>query len=217
MSGLEFQRARQPEQKQQRRADILQSAVEMLEEEGIDGVSLNALARRVGLAKSNMYRYFESREAILLELLRADFHAWADELEAGLGKIRGKRKVDKVAKLVGSSCAARPRMCQLIGALSSVLEQNLSAETVHAFKLDALDLGARLAQALHQALPELGQAESLQLVRYTHSLISGLWPAANPPPVVAQVMEDPVLAPFKHDFEADVEQGVRLLALGLMR
>ncbi|MEU6392218.1 hypothetical protein [Streptomyces sp. NPDC046939] len=29
-------------------------------------VSLNGLSRRVGLAKSNVLRYFESREAILL-------------------------------------------------------------------------------------------------------------------------------------------------------
>jgi AcrR family transcriptional regulator len=41
----------------------------MLTEMPVAQITLNELSRRVGLAKSNVLRYFESREAVLLELL----------------------------------------------------------------------------------------------------------------------------------------------------
>jgi len=66
-----FKRARSEEQRTQRRRMILDTTAAMLAEMPVAHVSLNELSRRVGLAKSNVLRYFESREAVLLELLDA--------------------------------------------------------------------------------------------------------------------------------------------------
>ena len=66
---MSFQRARSEDQRAQRRASILAAASGMLTESSVADVSLNELSRRVGLAKSNVLRYFHSREAILLELV----------------------------------------------------------------------------------------------------------------------------------------------------
>ena len=65
----------------------------MLDEMPVAAVTLNELSRRVGLAKPNVLRYFESREAVLLELL----DGWApdvvpiDEHEFSYFAIRRKR------------------------------------------------------------------------------------------------------------------------------
>src|ERR1700724_4628324 len=77
-----FQRARSEEQREARRQAILGAAAAMLAEMPVAEVTLNELSRRAGLAKSNVLRYFESREAVLLELLDS---AWQDWL-AGLDK-----------------------------------------------------------------------------------------------------------------------------------
>jgi len=61
---------------------ILDTAAAMLLEMPVAEVSLNELSRRVGLAKSNVLRYFESREAVLLELLDRASKQWLDELPA---------------------------------------------------------------------------------------------------------------------------------------
>jgi AcrR family transcriptional regulator len=63
-----LQRARSDEQREVRRRAILDAAAAMLDEMRWRRVSLNELSRRVGLAKSNVLRYFESREAVLFEL-----------------------------------------------------------------------------------------------------------------------------------------------------
>ena len=75
-----FQRARNEEQRAARRETILLTASAMLEEMPLSELSLNELSRRVGLAKSNVLRYFDSREAVLLELLDAAWGEWLVEL-----------------------------------------------------------------------------------------------------------------------------------------
>src|SRR3954471_16522615 len=80
MMGVTFKRARSEEQREIRRRAILDTAAAMLDEMPVAEVSLNELSRRVGLAKSNVLRYFESREAVLLELLDDFLGSWLAEL-----------------------------------------------------------------------------------------------------------------------------------------
>src|ERR1700733_3098604 len=85
-----FQRARSEEQREARRRAILDAAVAMLAEMPVADVTLNELSRRSGLAKSNVLRYFESREAVLLELLDAAWQDWLARLDSGLDAAIGR-------------------------------------------------------------------------------------------------------------------------------
>ncbi len=60
---MAWRRARRPELKEQRRTAILDAARTMLDNKGLGGSGLNALAREAGMSKVNVYQYFESREA----------------------------------------------------------------------------------------------------------------------------------------------------------
>ena len=55
----------------------------MLTEKGVGQISLRELSDRVGLAKSNVLRYFDSREAIFLELLDEECLSWLEGDHAG--------------------------------------------------------------------------------------------------------------------------------------
>src|ERR1700730_2249429 len=79
-----FQRARSEEQREARRQAILGAAAAMLAEMPVAEVTLNELSRRAGLAKSNVLRYFESREAVLLELLDSAWQGWLVRLDKEL-------------------------------------------------------------------------------------------------------------------------------------
>ena len=93
----------------------------MLTEMPVAQITLNELSRRVGLAKSNVLRYFESREAVLLELLDSAWQEWLAQLEEDLGRavdagapvaMRG----DQLAAATAASLAAQPVLCDLISA-----------------------------------------------------------------------------------------------------
>ncbi|MFC4334402.1 TetR/AcrR family transcriptional regulator [Salininema proteolyticum] len=60
-------------------ADIKRVAREQLNEDGLHGVTLRGIARRLGVAPAGLYRYFDSLEA-LIEALNCDIY---DDLIAG--------------------------------------------------------------------------------------------------------------------------------------
>jgi AcrR family transcriptional regulator len=232
MSDEDFQRARSPEQKEERKALLLEAARQLLLESRTEQeLSLNELAKRAGMAKSNVYRYFESREAILLELLRQEWGHWFFELRAALdgmqlppreakagGRSRARdfTRVDKLVQRMAETMAERPLLGRLCSILASVLEQNVSAETVRDFKLESLAFVKMLAEYLHSKVSELSIAQYEELFHTGFSALVGLWAFAHPAPAVAAILSDPRLAPFQHDFARDYARHLSLLARGLL-
>src|SRR6476659_575656 len=118
-----FQRARSDEQRALRSQAILDTAAAMLQEMPVADVSLNELSRRVGLAKSNVLNYFESREAVLLELSSKELTAWVEDLAAALAGVAptaaADERAERLVSAVVSTLAARPVLCDLISAQAS--------------------------------------------------------------------------------------------------
>ncbi|MEE3920877.1 helix-turn-helix domain-containing protein [Micromonospora sp. BRA006-A] len=111
---MTFQRARTEEQREIRRRAILDVASAMLDEMPVAAVTLNELSRRVGLAKPNVLRYFQSREAVLLELLDRYLREWltdlADELADGVDAgLPMAERATAVAGIVSRSLAQSGR------------------------------------------------------------------------------------------------------------
>jgi AcrR family transcriptional regulator len=212
-----FQRARSAERKAQRRRALLEATAELVDEAGVGAVSLSAIARRVGLCKSNIYTYFESREHILLELLHDDWSAWTADTEVALVKLERPADAATVAQLLTRSFIARPRLCQLASVVTSVLEKNVSEDAIVEFKTRALSLGIRAAAMLHATLPALELELCAWLLKPTFALVAGLWPMAHPPPAAAKVMERPEFAVHITDFERELGRSLELLLRGAIQ
>lgn len=204
MPSQSFQRARRPAQKEQRRQAILDAAAALLAEGGLEAVSLNAIGRQVGLAKSNVYRYFESREEILCQLLIDDETRWVGALERALAPLAGSDDVAAVSDRIVATVLEHPRLCLLTSVVANVLEQNISRDTVTRFKERTAELSIRIRNALHAALPSLPHEVTPALLRYLHAGVAGLWPMAHPSPVVSELLARPELADFRTHFETDL-------------
>src|SRR5258708_1927139 len=134
-----FKRARSEEQRAVRSQAILDTAATMLTEMPVAQLSLNELSRRVGLAKSNVLRYFESREAVLLELLHTCAQDWLDTLRSGLTEAVDpaaplRVRSEQLAAAFANSLGQHPLLCDLISAQAGTLERNVSTEVVLKFK-----------------------------------------------------------------------------------
>lgn len=209
-----FIRARQPDQKAQRREQILAAAAELLATQGFEQVSLNAIARQARVAKSNIYRYFESREDIYLQLLQDDARVWIQAVELMLEPFANSDDVEHVVSLLSEQIVAAPRMCQLVSVLGNVLEQNLSEDVLFKFKLEFVQMGLRLVRSVHAALPGMKQPNLLPAVHTIIAVIAGLWPLGNPSPIVEKVMSRPELIAFEIRFETALAHALRLIIRG---
>lgn len=220
MSG--FQRARSDAQREQRRCAILDTARAMLAAMPVSEISLNELSRRVGLAKSNVLRYFESREAVLLELQDGAWTEWLDELATRLPAAVDPAapvaaRTETVAAAVTASLVARPQLCELIASTAAVLEHNVSAEVAADYKRRALASARALAGLLHAALPELDAAAALRLAAATALSAGALWTHARPSEALCQAYTaEPDLAALRVHFPDTLHEMLATLIAGLL-
>lgn len=63
---------------------VRQAAFELFGEKGYDGVSMNELAERVGIAKPSLYNYYRSKEELLIDLVGEGLRQWTDHCMAPL-------------------------------------------------------------------------------------------------------------------------------------
>ena len=219
--GTTFQRARSDEQRALRSQAILDTAAAMLQEMPVADISLNELSRRVGLAKSNVLRYFDSREAVLLELLascsRECLAQLAAELPSAIGRRAGfKRRAEQLATAVTGSLVERPVLCDLISAQAAVLEHNVSAEAVTRDKLAALQDAEVFAGLVLDALPELSRGAAWRYVVGAWVMTSALWAHARPPEAVLEALAaDARLEKARLDLPATLADYLTTLAIGL--
>ncbi|MFG1604736.1 TetR/AcrR family transcriptional regulator [Actinoplanes sp. NPDC049265] len=218
---MTFQRARTEEQREIRRRAILDMASAMLDEMPVAAVTLNELSRRVGLAKPNVLRYFESREAVLLELLDRFLGEWltelAGDLAAGVDQDRPMtERATSVTEILGRSLAGRPVLCDLFGAQGSVLEHNVSVEVVARYKRASLGRLDTMSALLRKHLPELG--ENAALFSLQSLVMAGALTAySTPPPSLLEAYRaEPDLARFHLELTDYLNLALTATLLGVL-
>ncbi|MFJ4988465.1 TetR family transcriptional regulator [Streptomyces sp. NPDC088732] len=217
-----FQRARNEEQRAVRRKAILDTTAAMLTEMPVAEVSLNELSRRVGLAKSNVLRYFESREAVLLELLDTATRDWLEHLGTALDEAVDPgagtaERADLLAAALADSLAARPVLCDLVSAQAAVLERNVSAQVAADYKRAAIANVDAFAGRVRAHLPELGEQDALRFAAATVMVTGAVWTHAHPSPgMLAAYEADPSLAALRLEFPTTLRDMLQVVLSGLL-
>ncbi|NUL23076.1 TetR/AcrR family transcriptional regulator [Streptomyces lunaelactis] len=153
---------------EERRAEILRAALEVIAERGYRGASLGAVAGRVGLTQQGLLHYFPTKEALLVAVLEE-----RDQWDTG--GLRGSAESWRL-ELLGSLVeynAMRPGIVQTFSALlgESVTEDH-----------PARDFFTRRYAQVRQELAEVLRTE------YGDGLPGGLTPE-RAAPLLAAVMD----------------------------
>jgi AcrR family transcriptional regulator len=211
----EFQRARRPEQKEQRREAILAAAADLARRDGVRAVTLSEIARAVGIHKSALLRYFDTREAIFLELTGREWTAWQESTTAALAEV-APGDADAVASTLATSFTSRRLLCDLIPHTALNLERHASVESVHAYKLSSLGAVEAVATALAGPLPGLDDDARRELVSYVALLAGSMFQIATPPKPLADLYaREPALAHSILDLNPRLTRATRVALAGL--
>ena len=216
-----FQRARSDEQREVRRRAILDAAAAMLAEMPVSEVTLTEHSRRSGLAKSNVLRYFDSREAVLLELLERASREWLAALGPALAPLGSGLPVaarrEDLAGTLAASLASRPVLCDLLSAQAAVLERNVSPQVAARFKRALLELGELFTAEVRAVLPELTAAAAYQFVAAVMLLTGAVWAAGQPSAAMVAAYEaDAELAALRMDVWPTLRELFAVLLTGLL-
>lgn len=216
----EFVRARSDAHRAVRRQAILDAASELLADAHPTEITLGQLASRANMVKSNVQRYFESREAVLLELLLQQSQRCSAEI---IRKLR--RRIDPaasfeerarvVASVLAETAAKYPQMCQLLGAQSVILERTIAIHTAITHKTAVARTMSELAETVAVVLPELQPEEAARVTETTIMLIGTVWAVTHPPQAVAEAYrQNPELRLLPQGFVATLTWQTEMLLRG---
>jgi len=94
-------KARNERRRNQTRAEILDTARDIVLRSGLAGFKLSAVADELGLTKPALYYYFTSKEAVLFELLLREWVESASEVEAAVEETEsGSDAVEQLMRTV---------------------------------------------------------------------------------------------------------------------
>ncbi|WP_242547124.1 TetR family transcriptional regulator [Amycolatopsis sp. MtRt-6] len=168
------QRARSAAAKQERERAILDAARALATGRSVREVTLTDIAAAVGMHKSAMLRYFETREQIFLRITAEAWQEWSAAVRAELATA-GRAEV---AALLARSLVSRPLFCDLLAQAPMNLERNVSWAAVHEFKTTVLAEVDAVRKALRQrGISEQGTA---LLTTTATSMAGALWQMAAP-------------------------------------
>lgn len=88
--------------REQTREEAKEVALRQLAESGTGGLSLNAIAREIGLSGPALYRYFANRDALLTALISDGFDAVGDALEDAAAAAAGQPADDRLRAVLGA-------------------------------------------------------------------------------------------------------------------
>jgi AcrR family transcriptional regulator len=187
-------RARKLEAKEARRRSIVSCARAYLAHKGYAEISLELIARKVGLTKGALYLYFPTREALFIEVLSEDLQAWLESLHARLDARPGAWTPPQVAELFLTPGGAG---LSLMPILHTILERNVDITLVRAFKTMLLERTLDTAERLERSAPFLPKGSGARLLVCTHAVIMGFRQQADRGPTTDRVLKAPHFEPLR--------------------
>jgi AcrR family transcriptional regulator len=211
-----FQRARTPEARARRSADLLEAAFTLAARGTVQSVTLPDIAEAAGVHRSAVRRYFDSREDVLLHLAGQGWKDWSEAVAANVAD-RDALSVQEVARLLSASLAERPVFCDLLAHVTATFERSVPPESVRQYKLAAAEALRSLSGTLKTAIPALTDDDCRDVVATVTAVAANFWQTANPPPALdALYQRDPQLAHARVAFEPRLAHVLDRLLAGIL-
>ncbi|WP_433293414.1 TetR/AcrR family transcriptional regulator [Actinoplanes sp. CA-030573] len=177
MTSATPQRARSMAAKQQRERDILAAARTLAGTRPVRDITLTDVAAAVGMHKSAMLRYFETREQIFLALTAEGWRDWSAAIRAALDA--AEAEPEHVAAAIARTLVERPLFCDLLAHAPLNLERNVSLEAVRDYKMATRREIGPMVDDLHRVLG-LTEEQAIDLIATATSLAGAFWQMAAP-------------------------------------
>lgn len=184
---MDWVRARSEEQIEQRISEIVDATARLYEEHRFEEITFAMIAKEADFTRSNLYRYFETKEDIFLELIKHDIEAWREDVLENFTP--ENKSLGELAEAWVNLALKYKRMLKLFTILFTLLERNASLEALTAFKRKINEEIGRVAQFLSAALPCPSVEAAAEFISAQSSLAIGSYPMMDLTPKQIEAMQ----------------------------
>ena len=210
-----WERARTEAQIEQRISEIIDATARLFKKHRFEEITFVSIAKEANFTRSNLYKYFNSKEEIFLEFLKHDIVLWRQDLVAIFQKRKGC-SVEAFASVWLMVQGRHARMLNLISILYDYLEKNSSIESLMDFKTMAKDEFRILSELLCGLFPNLSIENAVKFLNMQLAASIGLYTMTNLSATQQRVLEYPEFEHFKVDYHVYFKEVVKYLLQGLL-
>jgi AcrR family transcriptional regulator len=155
----------------QKRTQILKSAAKVFAEQGFDRASMTQLARECGISKANIYHYYDSKDAILFDILDTYLRDLRDRI-CGID-LDGADPAERLRRIVAEVLLAyqgadHEHQVQ-VGAMSALPEEQ--QKQMRAYQRDMVRF---VSDAIEATAPDVFEGDATKLRSATMSVFGML-------------------------------------------
>jgi len=212
---MKWQRARTEEQRRQRISEIVDATARLYEKHSFEEISFALIAKEAKFTRSNLYKYFSSKEEMFLVFLIQDTRLW----RADLLKTCRRRKVESIEKFASiwvKILVKHKRFLDLLSLLPTFLEKNVTEQSLVDFKRNVANELKVLSELLCEIFPALSPDKAGEFLELQLASVIGLYQITNLSEMQRRVLEYPEFRHMKINFNSYLQKSVEYLLRGLM-
>ncbi|BBM81792.1 TetR family transcriptional regulator [Candidatus Uabimicrobium amorphum] len=211
---MTWERARTEQQKQQRIQEIIDATARLYQERSFEEITFALIAKEAKFTRSNLYKYFNSKEEIFFEFLKYDIVTWRKDF---VSSVCDKAfSVEEFAEMWFEVQQRHLRMQDLISILYAHLEKKSSLETLVSFKKMVVSEFGILCGVLQSIFPKLSVANAIKFLQIQLALSIGLYTMTDLSPTQEKVFEITEFAHLKMGYPQYFKQSLVYMLRGLI-
>jgi len=212
---MSWTRARSAEQKEQRISEIIDATARLFEKHSFEDITFALIAKEADFTRSNLYKYFNTKEEVFLELIKHDIAKWRDEV---VDTFKNKRRsLKEFSKMWVDIQIKHKRMIELLTILYTTLEKNSSLQSLISFKKKTLGEFGLLAEVLMDILPSFTMETMYEFLFSQLALSIGTCPMLNLTEVQKEAMDTVGMVSDPQFYKTIYSNSVEYLIQGLSK
>lgn len=212
---MTWERARSEEQIEHRIKEITDATARLYESNRFEDISFSMIAKEANFTRSNLYRYFKTKEEIFLALLSHDMVAWREDVLASFTNT--DISVSAFAEQWVDLILKHQRLIEIYTILYTMLEPKVSLEALTAFKKNTLVTFSVIIEQLKKIFPTLTPDTAVEFLFAFISLGIGMYPMMNLTEKQHLAMEKADMVFASEYYKAIFVKSVRLILQGMIQ
>ncbi|OHD08578.1 MAG: hypothetical protein A2086_13045 [Spirochaetes bacterium GWD1_27_9] len=174
---MNWERARNDEQKEQRISEIVQATARLYEKYQFEEITFALIAKEANFTRSNLYKYFNTKEEVFLELIKHDLSIWKNELIKTFQK--KEYSTEEFANIWVDTQTKQVRLLSLFAILFTSIEKKSSLESLVSFKKKIQEEFGGLVKLLLELFPSVSLDDGTEFSFSLFALSIGIYPMLN--------------------------------------
>lgn len=170
-----FQRARSKDQIQDRIQEIIDAAASIYNLEGYEGLNFSAISEHTKFTRPNIYKYFKTKDEILLVILKEDMKLFVSSLLKSF-RLNKCYSLHEITEIWTAALLEHERFLDLFAVLFTLIEKNVSVSALAEFKKEVLTAQMTLFDLVAQLYPKADSDSVKDFINAQFTLAFGLYP-----------------------------------------